>query len=598
MTMMQPPEAPPLGQGLDRLFAPRSIAIVGASDRPGSFGRRTQVNLSAFEGELFLINPKRAAEGGEIDGRRAWASLDALPTAPDMVMIATPKDTVQGVVEAAAAKGAGGAVVFASGFQELGTEEGVAAQRALAAAARRGGMRLTGPNTIGFVNFRAGVGATFLSDLHLDKGFGAPAESRRIGLVSQSGALGLALTQGMMPGRFFSHCLTMGNSADVDVADCIAFLAQDPDCKAIACNFEGHADPRRVAAAAKLASDAGKALVVYKMATGEAGATAAASHTGNLAGSHEAYRTMFEHSGAVMVDHYEALLETADFFARATPNKGEGMAVVATSGGAAIMAADAAEKHKVPLPLPDAALTERLEARIPDFGAATNPCDVTAQVINDMESLIDCAEGFLERDDYGALMMPHLFAYESSFARIPVMDELGGRHRKLIMTVWMSSWLEGPGLSELLEKPNTAVFHSLDRCFETYAAWRRWLKRGALTAEAGPVAPAGAMAAAEAALSAAPGPVLAERDAKPVFAAYGVDAIGEASVDSASAARAAAEAAGFPVVLKLDAPDLAHKTEVGGVELGLAVGEAVAAAFETMMAKAAAAGVTPRGALV
>ncbi|MEM6745681.1 MAG: acetate--CoA ligase family protein, partial [Pseudomonadota bacterium] len=170
--------------------------------------------------------------------------------------------------------------------------------------------------------------------------------------------------------------------------------------------------------------------------------------------------------------------------------------------------------------------------------------------------------------------------------------------RKLIMTVWMSSWLEGPGLTELLEKPNTAVFHSLDRCFETYAAWRRWLKREALTSGAAPVAPSGAKAAAAEALAAAPGAVLAERAAKPVFAAYGVDAIGEAAVTSAAEAKSAAEAAGFPVVLKLDAPDLAHKTEVGGVVLGLSDGDAVAEAYEKMMEKAAAAGVTPRGALV
>ncbi|MEO1689390.1 MAG: acetate--CoA ligase family protein, partial [Pseudomonadota bacterium] len=515
------------------------------------------------------------------------------------VVIATPKETVQGVVEEAAAKGAGGAVVFASGFQELGTPEGIAAQQALTRAARAGGMRLTGPNTIGFVNFKSRAGAVFLSDLKLEVGFEADPASRRIGLVSQSGALGLALTQAMMQGRFFSHALTMGNSADVDVADCIAYLAADPDCRAIACNFEGHPDPRRVAAAARLASDAGKPLIVYKMATGEAGATAAASHTGNLAGSHEAYRTMFEHSGAVMVDQYEDLLETADFFARAKPAKGEGMAVVATSGGAAIMAADAAEAHGVPLPQPDAELHALLEETIPEFGSAANPCDVTAQVINDMPSLIRCSEGFLERDDYGAMMMPHLFAYESSFARIPVLDELGGRHGKLICTIWMSSWMEGPGLRELLEKPNTAVFHSLDRCFATFAAWRRWLRREALTAgPAAAAAPEGAREAAAQALAAAPGAVVAERGAKPVFAAYGVDAIGETAVDTAAAARAAAEAAGFPAVLKLDAADLAHKTEVGGVALGLADGEAVAAAFEAMMAAARAAGVTPRGALV
>ena len=170
---------------------------------------------------------------------------------------------------------------------------------------------------------------------------------------------------------------------------------------------------------------------------GESGATAAASHTGSLAGSHEAYRTMFENAGAVMVEEYETLLETAAFFAKARPNNGPGMAVVATSGGAAIMAADG-----VPLPQPSPALRERLAARIPHFGSTDNPADVTAQVMNDMQSLIDCAEGFIESEEYGAFLIPHLFAYETSTARIPVLDEIAARHRKVICTVWLSAWLE------------------------------------------------------------------------------------------------------------------------------------------------------------
>ncbi len=585
---------PPLGAGLDRLFAPRSIAVIGASERPGSFGRRTQENLARFKGEVFLVNPSR----DEIDGRPCFRSVADLPSVPDCALIATPRDTVEGLVEACAAKGIGGAQVYASGFAEVGREALVALQARIRDAARAGGLRLAGPNSIGFVNFGLGLGATFMTGLHLDKGFDAAPETRTIGLVSQSGALGLAFTQAMLSGQFFSHVLTSGNSADVDVADSIAFLARDPGCRAIACNFEGSAEPARVAEACRIAAEAGKPLVVFKMASGEAGALAAASHTGSLAGSHDAWRSLFELNGAVMVDRYEDLLETAAFFAKARPNAGEGVAVVATSGGAAIMAADAAERHGVPLPQPSEALRERLSARIPEFGSTANPCDVTAQVINDMTSLIDCVEGFMEEPEIGAFVTPHIFAYEPALERIPVLDGLADRHGKIVCTVWLSSWLEGPGAAELAAAPNTALFRSTDRCMAAFAAWRRWLRRDGVLGGAPAPVPEGAAEAARAVLAEAPGEVVDERLAKRALAAFGVPTAAELEAADPEAAAAAAGTLGFPVALKLDAAGLAHKTEIGGVALGLADAEATRQAAEAMLGRAAEAGIAARGLLV
>ena len=583
MTDDQPPA---LGTGLDRLFAPRSIAIIGASDRAGSFGQRAQANLEDFAGDLYLINPRR----DEIGGRPCFASVADLPATPDCVLIATPRETVEPLVDSCAAAGVGGCVIFASGFSEVGTDDRIALQQRISARARAAGMRIAGPNTIGYVNFARRAGVTFMADLYLEKGYEAPPEQRTIGLVSQSGALGLALTQGMLMGQFFSHALTCGNQSDVDVADCIAFLAHDPTCKVIACNFEGHANPRRMAEAARIASDAGKPLVIAKMAQGESGTAAAASHTGSLAGSHEAYVSMFEHAGAVLVDEYEALLETAAFFAKSRPNPGEGAAIVATSGGAAIMAADAAEKHGVPLPQPSPALRERLEARIPEFGSAANPCDVTAQVLADMASLTDCATGFLEDDSYGTFVIPHLFAYPFSTARIPVLDALAERYHKVICTVWLSAWLEGPGARELIEAPHTVLFRSMDRCFFAFAAWRRWLARGALTADAPRSAPASARERAAALLDGHTG-TLTEREAKPILAAYGISVVQEHSAPTAEDAARMAEQAGYPVVLKVDAPGLAHKTEAGGVALNLRSADEVRETAKRMLAIDGAQGV-------
>lgn len=572
----QPPE---VDSGLSRLLNPRSIAIIGASDRSGSFGQRTQANLERFTGDLWLVNPRK----DRIGDLSCYASVADLPGSPDCAIIATPKESVEPLVDECIAAGAGGVLVYASGFAEIGDPELIALQARIGAKGRAAGTRVIGPNAIGFVNFSTGAGATFLDNLHLDLGFDADPNLRTIGLVSQSGALGLALTQGMMLGYAFSHVFACGNSCDVDVADCISYLAEDDTCRVITVNFEGHADPRRVAAACRKASDADKPVIIYKMAKGESGAAAAASHTGSLAGSHDAYRSLFEHAGAVLVEDYEALLEVSSFFARATANKGHGMAVVATSGGAGIMAADAAEANNVPLPQPEGEFKAALEKIVPEFGSTANPTDVTAQVMNNMEMLIECAEGFLSREEYGAFLLPHLFAFESSLWRIKVLDELAGRHNKLICSVWVSALAEGIGCRETIAAPNHALFHSMDRAFWTFAAWRRWLERKALTAPAPRLTAPSDQAGAT--LSATKGQTLTERAAKPLLAEYGIGVIGEETANTPTQARECAQRMGYPVVLKLDAPDLAHKTEIGGVVLNLNSGDAVEAAAQTMLDK-------------
>ena len=179
-----------------------------------------------------------------------------------------------------------------------------------------------------------------------------PPRPHAVGIISQSGALGMALAQAVVRGASFSHVMTSGNSCDVDMADFVSYLADDPACTAIACVFEGMASPERLLLAADYAWQRDKPLVVYKMATGEEGAAAAMSHTGSLAGSHAAYRAVFQRAGAVLVESYESLVETASFFAKAPPPKAKGAAVVAASGGAAIMAADRAEQYGVPMPQP------------------------------------------------------------------------------------------------------------------------------------------------------------------------------------------------------------------------------------------------------
>ncbi len=588
--MTETPIRPLRGQDeLRRLLHPASIAVVGASARAGAFGERVAANLGRFAGRVHLVNP-RAERIGE---RPCYPSVGALPEVPDCVVIATPREAVEAVIGECAAAGVGGAVVFASGYSETARPEHVAAQHRLVAIARETGLPIVGPNCLGIVNYAARAWMTFFTP--------PPQESIRpasIGVVSQSGALGFAMAQAVEHGASVCHLLTSGNSCDVDMADYVAYLAGEPACKAIACMFEGMTEPARLIAAVERASAAGRRVVICKIATGASGAAAALSHTGSLAGSDAAWRAAFARAGAVVVEDFEAVMEAAAFFAKAPAPAAAGkagIAVLATSGGAAIMAADKADKYEVALPQPAAATRAVLESRIPEYGSARNPCDVTAQVLTDPDSLGVCAGALLEDPAYAALLVPQVFASERVPMRVAQLGALAERTGKLICQVWVNEFLEGPGAREAEQEPHTALFRSMDRCFATLAAW---LRPAAAADGATRLAPAGAAERVAAALREAAGRTLGEREAKSLLAQYGIPVIGERLCASAEAAVTAAAGFGGKVALKVESPDLPHKTEAGVIRLGLEGAAAVRAAYDAVMENAARAGARVEGVLV
>jgi acyl-CoA synthetase (NDP forming) len=565
---------------LTRLLDPARIAVVGASPNPSGFGAATLRRLGGFRGTVDLVNPRYA----EIDGRACHPSVAALPVPPDCVVIAVAREQVEAVLRDCAEAGAGGAIVFASGYAETGIAERMALQARLLDIARASGMRLIGPNCIGLANYRSGAVMTFFSE---EAAASVPADA--IGLISQSGALGNALVQGMATGVPFSHMLTSGNACDVDSADLLAFLAEDPGCAAIACLFEGLAAPERFLEAAAIAEAQRKPVIVCKIARGEQGAAAAISHTGSLAGSGAAYAAAFERAGVVVVEHFERLLETARFFAKAPPPKAAGVAVVATSGGAAVICADMAEAHAVRLPQPAPETTAVLAARIPEYGSARNPCDVTAEATRDPASLAACLEALLADPAYGALVYPSPYAYATAADRARSLGEIARRHGKIGCLVWLSQWHDGPGAREVEALPDVALFRSMDGCFGALAAWQRLAARRAAGRQGGAArrAPPGAAAAAAALLAERRHPVLTEREAKPVLAAYGLPVVPEALAGSAEAAVAAAARFGFPVVLKVESPDIPHKTEAGAIRLDLRDAAAVREAHAAILDSAA-----------
>ncbi|MGO9949622.1 MAG: acetate--CoA ligase family protein [Steroidobacteraceae bacterium] len=563
---------------LDRVLNPKNVCIVGASPKAGSFGERVLANLKGFAGNIYLVNSRY----DKIGERRCFPSLDSLPENPDCVAVVAPRDAVEEIVLEAARLRVGGVILYASGYAETRLPERIELQRRLGAIGIESGLKILGPNCLGIANYSRGARITFSE-------YPAPRQTRgvSIGIASQSGALSQAMAQAVECGAPISQVFSAGNQADVDVADFVAYLADEPSCHAIACAFEGMAHPQRLLQAAEIAWRSGKPLLINKIATGALGAEAAISHTGSLAGSDSAYRAAFERGGAIVVEEFEGLMEAAAFFAKAPAPKARGIAVLAASGGAAIMAADKAELYGLALPQPSAAVQQVLEANIPDFGSARNPCDVTGQVVNNPQSMPACSDALLSDAAYGALVVPQTLVFETYKTRLTSLASQSQHHGKITCSVLISNWLQGPGTLEAEMDGHVALFRSMDRCFRTLAAWHHRADlqaRGARTL----IRAADSSAAAKAAqlIAAARSSRLTERESKAVLNLYGIPTVREISADSLESALAAAAQLGFPLALKAESADIVHKTEAGVVALNLRSTAELTKAYERVMANA------------
>jgi acetate---CoA ligase (ADP-forming) len=553
-------------EDLHRLIDPEFVAVVGASETRGSFGERTLSNMSDFSGKVYAINPKYQ----RLLGRPCVPSLSALPEKPDCVVLCVARPMVEGMIEQAAAVSAGGVIVYASGFAETAKPDRIEAQQRLVRLAQRTGVRVVGPNCVGLANTRSSAGLNFMP------GYATMGHRRGpIGIVSQSGALGYTVLQGMQRGVGFSHYLAAGNSCDVDVCDFISYLAEDHDTRSIICLLEGVKDGSRFLSAARKARAAGKALIVYKTGNSETASQAAMSHTGTMVGSVVAYRTAIEEAGAIAVDSLEAVLETAAFMAKSKPpSGGAGVGILSTSGGAAVICADKAEAHGVLLPALEAKTDSALREVVPDFGSVGNPSDLTAEVLKTSETFGFCLDAFLNDSGFSALVLPMIFAHASSSgARAPTIVEAAARSERPLAVVWMNEWYQGPG-SELLDAdPRVCVFRSADRCFAALRAWFDWHKRVAPAVASRRSDPSAGQAARKIVAGKSQGAALSETDSKRVLACYGIATPREMLVRDADGAALAVSQIAGPTAIKIVSPDILHKTEAGGVKLGVSTPE-------------------------
>jgi len=310
-----------------------------------------------------------------------------------------------------------------------------------------------------------------------------------------------------------------------------------------------------------------------------------------MVGSVEAYRTAIAEAGAIAIDDLEAVLETASFFAKTKPpTSGRGVGILSTSGGAAVICADKAEAHGVPLPALEEKTARALHEVVPDFGSVANPSDLTAEVLKTSETFGFCLDAFLNDSSFSALVMPMIFAHAaSSGARAPTIVDAAARTDRPLAVIWMNEWYQGPG-SELLDAdPKVCMFRAADRCFATLRAWFDWHEQRARRQDTvARKSPPSAEAAARAILAeaSARGAALSETDSKRLLACYGIVVPREILAGDPEQAAAALARMGGPVAIKIVSPDILHKTEAGGVKLGLSTADDVRAAASDVLASA------------
>jgi acyl-CoA synthetase (NDP forming) len=551
---------------LDALWTPESVAVVGASADPKKTGGRPVhfLRKHGFQGAIWPINPR--AE--EIEGLRCYASVADLPGAPDVAIVLLGVERAEAAVRDLAAKGCRLAIVLASGYSEAG-DEGRARQEGLIAAA--GEMRLLGPNTIGAINLTRGIvlsASGALEGDNIPKGW--------ISVASQSGGiLGALLSRGMARGIGFCKLASTGNEADIDISDLIEAYARDTETTVIVAYIEGIRSIDKFRRAAQAARAAGKPLVVYKVGRSESGARAAVSHTGAMAGEDRVYDALFRQVGAIRAESFSDLLDIPAMLATRRVLRGKRIAILTSTGGAGSLVADNCGILGLDVPELDAATGQVLAGILGhDAPLKGNPVDVTLAGV-DPATMTAATEALLGSDSIDGVVV---VVGSSALARPEVAVgaiRAGASKSDKPLIAYVSP--HAPHLVELLNSEGVPAYAAPETCATALQA-----------AVAAPAAGKPLSIDRQAEIPAdLPSGTLNEAESRALFETFGLSGAGSHVVQTAQEATEAARQIGGPVVLKVLSRAIAHKSDVGGVRVGLSA-ENVGPALTEMAAKLAA----------
>ncbi|WP_066271750.1 acetate--CoA ligase family protein [Hydrogenophaga palleronii] len=552
------------------VLSPTSIAVIGASSDAERIGGIPIANLlsQGFAGDIWPVNPSRDT----VQGLRSFASVDALPGAPEAAIVAVPADLAVAAVEELARIGTRSAIVFSAGFAETG-ERGIAMQAQMADAAREHGMRLFGPNTIGLFNAHANYYPFFTTAF--ERGF---PRGGRVGIASQSGAFGSQIFNIARNRRIGTPiCITTGNEADVTIGEAIGWLAEDDNIDVIVAYLEGLREPEKFLAALETARRARKPVIVLKAGRSVLGASAVQSHTASIAGDDKLFDVTLSELGAVRVEHVEEMLDVAHVATRRIFPVSGTLGALTLSGGAGIQISDAAEKYGLDMPQLDPDAQAELKRLLP-IASPVNPIDITAQSLNNMGVVAEFAKVVAERGNYAAIVA-YLAGVGGSAKKGPELQKtFGDVARAHPDRLWAMLTTAEPHHIEAFEREGLLVFEESARAVNAIAAMSRL---GQAFARPTAVEPAPL-----------PGPALSakapnEAEAKAWLSSHGIAVTQERVVSTEDLAVQTALEFGYPVVLKIVSPDILHKSEVNGVKLNLRDDEAVRLAYREILASVA-----------
>lgn len=573
---------------LERLLRPRSVAVVGASDKPGALGTTLLSNLDAngFSGDIYPINPKRESLGGRI----CLPGIEALPLGVDAAVLAIPRAGVLDAVKALAARKVGGVVIFAAGFAE-GGPEGLAEQREIARIAHEAGMVVEGPNCLGLVNYVDRIPLTFV-----ETEARPPAGKRAIGVVSQSGAMAAVLGTVLLARDCgVSYSVSTGNEAASGVEDYVDWLIDQPDTHVIAMIVEQFRKPERFLAAAARAAAAGKPIVLLHPGTSSAARESAATHTGAMAGDYALMRAKVTRAGVIMAETLEELGDIAEIALRCPALPSGHTAVLGESGAFKALTLDLAESLGLPLaPLQDAD-SPALRAALPPFVPVSNPLDITAQGLSEPAIYTRCLEALLDDPRVGTVLAGIIQA-EAITCAIKFPPILAAATAKPLTKPLIFAGLdEGAAVPAeriaSLRAAGIPWFPTTERALRAITRLTQFSARDTATNAQAPLPVPGLAAEAG---------VIPEYKAKALLGPLGIPFPAGQFAPSAEEAVGAAEALGYPVAMKAQAAALSHKSDAGGVILNLPDAAAVRAAWERMHASVAAysAAITLDGVLI
>ncbi len=542
---------------LDSLLQPKSVAIIGASADPTRIGGRPihYMLQQRFQGAILPVNPNRS----EIQGLRAYPSAADLPETPDTAIIAIPGAAAIQAIEDLGAQGTKSAIVFTAGFAEM-DDAGADAQARMMDAAARHGMRILGPNCLGLFNATIGFYPIFSSSLENGFPHQAPASSGNVGIASQSGAYGthmFAIARNRGIGT--PVCVTTGNEGDVTIGDVIGWMAEDPGTDVIVAYAEGIREAGSLLDALEAARAARKPVIMMKVGTSSIGAHAARSHTASIAGDDAVTSAVLAEFGVIRARTTEEMLDIAMVATRRIYPARNTLGVITISGGAGVLISDAADRIGLDLPpMPDDA-QDRLKAMLP-FAAPRNPVDCTAQAFNDISLVGRFMDSMVVDGGYTSVLAFFTQVGGSPTIAPRLREQLRAVRERHPDRLYVLCVVASPDQVHGYEDDGYVVFEDPTRATIAIEAMGRL---GAAFARKPGLAPP----------SVAPVPLPpntpAEAEAKRLLAAAGIDSAPEAACASADEAVAAAARFGYPVVLKILSPDILHKSEMGGVLLGI-----------------------------